>query len=468
MSPNSQSPEPGEPASARRKSATKRRVIESEDEHSGGADEDETMREADMEEQRPAAKRIRRAQSTPSDGMQVDEQDANMDVDIDGLDNVPLPAASTSKAKGKRRRSSTAFSGDDGDFVAGGDDDDDNFRDAKIQLSDDDFDPGLPRAHSKPVRAKIATWKVRDGEEQSAPRKPAKKAAPAAKSAKGRAAAKKEKEKETILVKDERKQVEPPATTAPPKLSRSQSSSKLAKQRSKSQTIEEPKDEDAPVDIFDEPVAAASPKQEASPPPAPAPAPVAVPKKKLPTIRKNKPAASGSGTPTAGKAGASNPTNPDTKPLGIAVPRPAATSDFDLRDKGAWASIFKQSGGSTPRSGLSRREKEEERRKELYKMRDEARAKRDEALRVTFDLQAQWDKISTFEDTLKQQRSSVLFPNIFAAKFRDEYERNKRQKERELRPRREHDHDAVEEGEMMPIDEPMADASNNRRRDERW
>lgn len=118
-------------------------------------------------------------------------------------------------------------------------------------------------------------------------------------------------------------------------------------------------------------------------------------------------------------------------------------------------------------------------------MRDEARAKRDEALVsrqgvsnspksnhpiqcVTFDLQAQWDKISTFEDTLKQQRSSVLFPNIFAAKFRDEYERNKRQKEKESRPRREHDHDAVEEGEMMPIDERMADASNNRRRDEHW
>lgn len=319
-------------------------MIESDDEHSGDADEDETMREAGMEEERPAAKRMKRAPSTPSDGMEVDQRDASMDVDIDGPENVALPTASASKAKGKRRRSSTAFSsGDDGDFAAGGDDDDDDFRDAKTQLNDDDFDPELPRAHSKPVRAKIATWKVRDGEEQAAPRKAAKKAAPAAKSAKGKAAAKKEKEKETILVKDERKQADPPA---PPKLSRSQSSSKLAKQRSKSQAIEEAKDEDAPVDIFDEPVAAASPKDEGSPPSAPAPAPasapVVPPKKKLPTIRKNKPAASGSGTPTTGKAGVNNSANPDTKPLGIAVPRPAATSDFDLRDKGAWASIFKQ------------------------------------------------------------------------------------------------------------------------------
>jgi hypothetical protein len=37
-----------------------------------------------------------------------------------------------------------------------------------------------------------------------------------------------------------------------------------------------------------------------------------------------------------------------------------------------------QAGGSTPRSGLNRREKEEERRKELNKMRDEAKAKRAE------------------------------------------------------------------------------------------
>jgi hypothetical protein len=37
-----------------------------------------------------------------------------------------------------------------------------------------------------------------------------------------------------------------------------------------------------------------------------------------------------------------------------------------------------EAGGSTPRSGLNRREKEEERRKELNRMRDEYIAKRQE------------------------------------------------------------------------------------------
>ena len=37
-----------------------------------------------------------------------------------------------------------------------------------------------------------------------------------------------------------------------------------------------------------------------------------------------------------------------------------------------------QPGGSTPNSGLNRKEKEEERKRELNKMREEARAKRAE------------------------------------------------------------------------------------------
>lgn len=37
-----------------------------------------------------------------------------------------------------------------------------------------------------------------------------------------------------------------------------------------------------------------------------------------------------------------------------------------------------QPSGATPNSGLNRKEKEEERKKELHKMRDDARAKRAE------------------------------------------------------------------------------------------
>lgn len=322
-------------------------MIESDEEFSGGNEEDEIMREATVEEQKPVAKKMRRAPSTPSDRMEVDP-DASMDVDIDGSD-IPQRAASSSKpAKRKRRRSAAAFSsGDDGDDgnPVGGDDDDDDFREAKTQLSDDDFDANLPRARSKPVRAKIATWKVRDSEEALSNRKTTKKNASAAKSAKGKAAAaKKDKEKEVISVKDERKPIEALSTNAPPKLSRSQSASKQIKQRAKSQTKEDVRDEDAPVDIFDEPVPLPSAKDEGPSTSAlastPATAPAVPPKKKLPTIRKNKPVASGSGSGTPVLA--SVPGKPDIKPLGIAIPRVPATSDFDLRDAGAWASIFKQ------------------------------------------------------------------------------------------------------------------------------
>ena len=51
----------------------------------------------------------------------------------------------------------------------------------------------------------------------------------------------------------------------------------------------------------------------------------------------------------------------------------------------------------------------------------------------TFDLQSAWDKISHFEEGLKAKRSSVIYPNIFAAKFREEFERERRRKERELK-----------------------------------
>ncbi|EGN92437.1 hypothetical protein SERLA73DRAFT_147151 [Serpula lacrymans var. lacrymans S7.3] len=138
------------------------------------------------------------------------------------------------------------------------------------------------------------------------------------------------------------------------------------------------------------------------------------------------------------------------------VPRkPAAllgSADFDLRNASVYAELFNP-GGAGPRSGLNRKEKEEERRKELNKMRDEARAKRAEETvsfppwvalfeimtlcvlaclqKNTFDLQSQADKISRFEDRLRQSGSLALHPNFLAAKFRDDYERErKRQRDK--------------------------------------
>ncbi|KAF8746134.1 hypothetical protein AX14_000181 [Amanita brunnescens Koide BX004] len=119
-------------------------------------------------------------------------------------------------------------------------------------------------------------------------------------------------------------------------------------------------------------------------------------KRKLPTIKKNKSAASTSSTtttvakaapPSAPKAGSGIlegsilplPTTATRKPAAL-----AGQTDFDLRNQDVYNLLFKHTGGSTPRSGLSRREKNEERQRELNKMREEAKAKRElEAVWVT-------------------------------------------------------------------------------------
>ena len=50
----------------------------------------------------------------------------------------------------------------------------------------------------------------------------------------------------------------------------------------------------------------------------------------------------------------------------------------------------------------------------------------------SFDLQAQFEKISRFEEKLRAERSAALYPNFMAAKWREVYDREKRrQKEQE-------------------------------------
>ena len=46
-----------------------------------------------------------------------------------------------------------------------------------------------------------------------------------------------------------------------------------------------------------------------------------------------------------------------------------------------------------------------------------------------FDLQAQFDKISRFEDRLRQGRSSVLYPNFMAAKWTEVYDKERRKQQ---------------------------------------
>ncbi|TDL27472.1 hypothetical protein BD410DRAFT_782556 [Rickenella mellea] len=150
-------------------------------------------------------------------------------------------------------------------------------------------------------------------------------------------------------------------------------------------------------------------------------------KRKLPTIKKNKNLAA-----TAVSSGTSTPVNPSssrplTAPAGVdptvksllnpnnSLPRKPAASlggaDIDLSNSDIYNSLFKSGGGHTPKSGLNRREKEEERRKELDQMRDEARAARLSSLqRTSFDLLAGQEKVARFEAKLKERNSVALFP----------------------------------------------------------
>ncbi|KAJ7273713.1 hypothetical protein B0H12DRAFT_507898 [Mycena haematopus] len=165
-----------------------------------------------------------------------------------------------------------------------------------------------------------------------------------------------------------------------------------------------------------------------TPPPREDVAPTTV-KKKLPPIKKNKPPATAVAVaPATSSAGTSTPSIP-AKPsaltaedsrlpppvsgAGTRKTNPPVSSDVDLSNPTMYAQLFKSGGGSTP-SGFTRREKDEERRKELNRMRDEARAKRINEAAPPFDLQGQMDKIARFEEKLRNARSPAVYPNFIA------------------------------------------------------
>ncbi|KAF5391332.1 hypothetical protein D9757_001893 [Collybiopsis confluens] len=154
-------------------------------------------------------------------------------------------------------------------------------------------------------------------------------------------------------------------------------------------------------------------------------------KQKLPPIKKNKALAAGTpSTPAAGASKALPPATSTTKTATTAdgVPATPVTpanrvsaalqgADFNLQDPGVYEMLFKNSSGNAPRAG--NRRDNEDRRKHLDSLREADKAKRAQEAKHTFDLQAQMDKISAFEDRLRRVRSSVLYPNILGAKMRD-------------------------------------------------
>ncbi|KAJ3759877.1 hypothetical protein EV360DRAFT_8800, partial [Lentinula raphanica] len=115
--------------------------------------------------------------------------------------------------------------------------------------------------------------------------------------------------------------------------------------------------------------------------------------------------------------------------------------DFNLQDRSVYEMLFKNAGGSNARAGSIR---DKERRRDLDNLREADKARRAiEAVsftrharlflanpiqKRTFDLQAQMDKISAFEDRLRRANSCVLYPNILGAKMRETFEQNRRRR----------------------------------------
>ncbi|KAG1756775.1 uncharacterized protein EDB91DRAFT_1241823 [Suillus paluster] len=282
--------------------------------------------------------------------------------------------------------------------------------DAEVDIDDlveeDDFlDEPFPDAEDDDFELETAPKRGGKAKASSTKSKPAKAKPVLTKGSKAKAGKEKEKEKE-IMIKDERK--------IPPSGIPSLQASELFVDNESSAH---------PSSAVDP---SAAPDQSTLPPPE-------LKKRKLPTIKKNKPPASAA-TSSQSQSIASKPppSTDDVTKIGAAASqqRKAAglmgAADFDLRDKSVYAELFKGAGGSTPRSGLNRKEKEEERRKELSKMRDEAKAKRAEEAKHFFDLQSQADKIAGFEQKFRAPHNGVaLHPNFLAAKFREEYDKER-------------------------------------------
>ncbi|KAI9566429.1 hypothetical protein HD554DRAFT_2115704 [Boletus coccyginus] len=211
-----------------------------------------------------------------------------------------------------------------------------------------------------------------------------------------------------IVMKDERRLAVPPATT-------SRASSAAAQSQ--------------PSDMFSNDDLAPPSAVDSLPDAAKDPLSHTIPKKrKLPPIKKTKTTgATGTPTPSTTTQKPAPPVQELAKPsLPTSEQRKQALTgvrDVDLADSRVYAELFKGAGGNTPKSGLKNAD---ERRKELDKMRDEARARRVEEAKCTFDLQSQADKIAHFEQRLRAENSTVLHPNFLAAKFRDEWEQERR------------------------------------------
>ncbi|GBE82086.1 predicted protein [Sparassis crispa] len=416
----------------------KRRIDSDED-----VEGPERVPSEEPEAKKPRLNRAKTAESQPSadEGeSEVDIEgtpdDADADVDVDVESQIkdarllprpsPLPvrgsstkrgASSKSRAKGEKpahRRSKRV--------PVWSDDEDEDEEYAELPQAVDDVDDDFaPEPVHRTSKRGAVTGKSREG-----------KAGAGLKGGRGRS--KKSKEgKGVVIMKDERK-LPPTASSGTPGAGASTKRALIKDNEAQSLVLGAV---DAQVDEH------LKVKEPTPPPPK---------KRKLPTIKKNKPATGTTpSTPATTKPPAPLPApSPAADPTGgqatdnnlnVGVgaggrrPPMINTADVDLRDSSVYAQLFAKTGGSTPNSGLNRKEKEEERRKELNRMRDAARAKRAEEAKHCFDLQAAHEKIQRFEEKLRARRSTAVFPNILGAAFMTPQERarkgtNEERKER--------------------------------------
>ncbi|EPQ58118.1 hypothetical protein GLOTRDRAFT_126610 [Gloeophyllum trabeum ATCC 11539] len=424
----------------------KRRVV-SDDEEDGGGSYTNDYNRSPPNSPHPPTKRARQNPATYDDEEQVDiEGDEVQDTRPTVPKKVkPAPADESrprESSKRVRKRTAKVVWSSDEDFA-------DVVGNGEMDEEDYDFEPEQRRRGSKEPRDKG-------------------KASGIARSngiVKVKGGKKTKKEDKEIVFKDERKVSLPPAGACTKGTSTPVMRRPIGKERDDTgDTPGSPRPTTAvntpaattpgPSSIADSdlPSAIPQPTPTSSLPPIPK-------KKKLPTIKKNKPPGSSSvSTPTT----TPYPKKPAEDPPKAAVAGPSATerkavateagladdglaellgkkkvvqekTEFDLRNKDVYAELFKGTGGIAPRSGINRKEKELERRKELDKMREEARAKRLEEAKRSFSLTAVPEKVGRFEDMLKERKSSAAFPNLLCGKVREIWEGTKRERERKRR-----------------------------------
>ncbi|KAL5523163.1 hypothetical protein ACEPAF_1430 [Sanghuangporus sanghuang] len=418
-SQRSSTKEKAEPSSASRRKP-RRKVVsdEDEDDYESPPESEEEENEPEQHAQRRPSLRHRHSsmsQANAPDPDKLFEDNENVDVinrspqndimDIDIPDRAPTPVPGpSSRRRGGKKKSMAIYSDEDDDYVDAG----------RKQGDKDDED-----------------FVVDDSP-------PARKSAAGKKGVKGRGKGAKEKGGGIgeIMIKDERKL--PASAGAPPAGTAGDAKAGTKRRRD---TVPEA---NAPPDT--QPGATGAPAQSSSTAPAQASqpkegAPSVLPPfkiRKLPPIKKNKNLAgvtstapsSGVSTPSVsapapapaaaagaakvGTSASSSNTNPSDLPLHTSLPRkpPAPkTSDVDLTSPDIYNSLFK-TGTPTARAGWDSRVKELARRKELMKMRDEARAARMANLQKnTFNLLGPQDKVARFEARLRARNSPAVYPN---------------------------------------------------------